>query len=582
MNRRPFILIVLVGFILTLPVLFYGAPFRGDDAVIHASWYIHFSEQFWSGDLYPRWLVGMNHELGSPVFFYYPPVPYFLTSLLRPFFANDPFGWYQLGVSASLATVFSGLFAYLWLKQLVNETSAVIAAILYMAGPYHLAADLYIRFSFAEYWAFVWLPLILYFTHRIVHGKRLAFIGFAIGYGLLIMTHLPTTLIFSLIPITYAFVLKTDQRVRTLGRILVSMVAGIGLSAIYLYPAMSMQKYVFLDRMGTGYFSFENWLFFINFSLWTEDKSIILLLVLDLLGIAVCAFVISRTNTEKREGKLRLFWLFTAIGSALMMTELSKPIWLIFYPLQWIQFPFRFSVILTLAVTVLGAFALSNYQESRSSTNIFVKIFCFLLIVSWIPVFFWAVLTAFSVQDTERQTIIHKVELSREAPEYRPRWNESMKKVDWEISKDIDNWDTHMEKEYGDLLQRVGETKAGVLNIKIVEGMGQVDVVSWKSREIILRAKADSEMKIHVSQFYFPNWTALIEVQQNDLTVEPSQPDGLLSLTIPNGDYDIKLTLTKSTEEITGQLISIISIVCLMIYVAAIGKAKMYRRKIQK
>jgi hypothetical protein len=82
MTKRHFIIIGVAGFILTLPVLFFGAPFQGDDAITHAGWYIHFSEQFWSGDNYPRWLIGMNGGLGSPVFFYYPPVPYFLTSLL--------------------------------------------------------------------------------------------------------------------------------------------------------------------------------------------------------------------------------------------------------------------------------------------------------------------------------------------------------------------------------------------------------------------------------------------------------------------------------------------------------------------
>ena len=579
MKKKPIYIIIFAGFIFTLPILFYGAPFHGDDAVTHAGWYVHFSQQFWSGDLYPRWLAGMNSGLGSPVFYYYPPVPYFLTSLLKPFFSTDSFGWYQLGVSASLAMIFSGLFAYLWLKQLVNERSALIASVLYMASPYHLASDLYIRFSFAEYWAFVWLPLILVFTHKIAHGSRLALAGFAISYALLIMTHLPTTLIFSLIPLGYALVLKTDQRPKTLGKLLFSMVLGIGLSAIYLYPALLMQKYVFLDRMGIGYFSYENWLFFSNFSLWTEDKWVILLLLADLLVIAICAFVISRSKTDDGSGKMRLFWLLAAIGSVFMTTELSKPIWQLFYPLQRIQFPFRFSIILTLAVTTLTAFAKSNYREVHSPKHFVVKAIYFLLIASWVPIYFWAAFTAFPLQGADRETINHKLEQCRDAPEYRPRWNESMNKVDWEISKDIDNWDANLEREYNDLLQRVKGNTDSVSTINIVEGTGLLDMISWKSREIILRVKAESEMKIYVPQFYFPNWTALIEGQRKELTVEPSQPDGLLSLTVPKGNYDIQLILTKSTEEITGQLISMISILCLTFYAAAIGLAKIRRRK---
>src|SRR5215510_9721757 len=125
----PIFVIVLAGAILTAPVLIYGIPFFSDDAVTHhAVWYVHFSEQLWAGDLYPRWLMGMNEGLGSPVFFYYPPLPFFLTSLLRPFFHSDSYGWYQLGLSASAALIASGLCAYVWLKQMVDGNSALAAA----------------------------------------------------------------------------------------------------------------------------------------------------------------------------------------------------------------------------------------------------------------------------------------------------------------------------------------------------------------------------------------------------------------------------------------------------------------------
>src|SRR5882672_9647668 len=83
----PIVVIPAAGLILTIPALVYGIPFFSDDGVSHhALWYIHFSTQLWAGDLYPRWLMGMNEGLGSPVFYYYPPVPFFLTSLFKPFF----------------------------------------------------------------------------------------------------------------------------------------------------------------------------------------------------------------------------------------------------------------------------------------------------------------------------------------------------------------------------------------------------------------------------------------------------------------------------------------------------------------
>src|SRR5438105_13866969 len=116
------LVITVVGLIFTIPTSIYGIPFFSDDGVTHhAPWYIQFSTQLWAGDLYPRWLMGMNEGLGSPVFYYYPPVPFFLTGLLKPFFPDDLHGWHQLGLSASLALIASGLCAYLWLKDLTER-----------------------------------------------------------------------------------------------------------------------------------------------------------------------------------------------------------------------------------------------------------------------------------------------------------------------------------------------------------------------------------------------------------------------------------------------------------------------------
>src|SRR5882724_12268628 len=111
----PVLVIGTAGLVFTIPAIIYGIPFFSDDGVSHhAVWYIQFSTQLWAGDFYPRWLIGMNEGLGSPVFYYYPPAPFFLTSLLKPFFRGDLHGWHQLGLSASLALIGSGFCAFWW------------------------------------------------------------------------------------------------------------------------------------------------------------------------------------------------------------------------------------------------------------------------------------------------------------------------------------------------------------------------------------------------------------------------------------------------------------------------------------
>jgi len=567
-----------VGIILTLPVLILGLPFLSDDAAFHTAWYTHFSAQLWSGDPYPRWLSGMNGGLGSPVFFFYPPVPYFLTSILRPLFRNDPQGWCQLGISASVALIASGGFAYLWLKNHVDRASALAAAILYMAMPYHLAADLYVRASFAEYWAFVWMPLILYSSDRLHSGQMSALPGLAVGWALLIMTHLPTTLTFCVLPFCYVmFFTLRAERLKVLGLSLGALMLGIGLSAIYLVPALTTQQFVLLDRISTGYFSYENWFFFARFSLWEPDKIALALLASNMLGVASCAFLISRSGLDARLKKMNVFWYCIVVGSIFMMTQLSKPVWLLVPIIRKIQFPWRFNAVLTLATAALLALSIRSLNKRSSSWLRAMQIITGLFIAVWIPVTAWKAWSAYPQTNPNRAVIEYRteqLEQSRDAPEYRPRWNQSMASIDWQKSVDEDLWDALMKEESETLLQRVGSSPGHPPEPMIVEGVGRAEITARKPREIDLHVEASDGVILNVPQFYYPYWKGYQSGEAAELTVTPSQPDGLISLSVPRGNHDIQLRLERGKPELIGQLISLASIAIALSLALYLGKKR--------
>jgi len=575
MSRSPLfppLVIVLAGIILTAPVLIYGIPFFSDDGVTHhAVWYVCFSDQFWAGDLYPRWLMGMNNGLGSPVFFYYPPVLFFVTSLLRPFFGGDSHGWYQLGVSACAALIASGSCGYAWLKQMAGRNSALAAAILYMATPYHLASDLYVRGSLAEYWAFIWMPLILFFTHKIVHGHRLAAAGCALSYALLVMTHLPTTLIFSPIPVCYAFYMAgPGQRMRVTGWTISAMTVGAGISFVYLWPALTTQRFVFLERMTTGYFSYKNWLFFTNLSLWPTEKFLLLLMMADLAGIACCTFIITRASPNRITRRLNAFWYAVAIAGVLMMTQLSAPIWAGVSMLQKIQFPWRFNAVVSLATTALLALAISSIKNRESRSFKLAPIIASLLILGWIPATGLAIWRAYRFRNPDQEEINFKtreIAQQREVPEYYPRWNLDMAEMNWESSVNEEQWDDQLDRRFESLVQRIGESGGSLAKVKIIGGTGEVAVSSWKPGEIRLQTTTSTGMQLRVSQFYYPNWTAQLFSNSSTMDIQPSQPDGLISLFVPKGEHEVLLQLEQSSAETVGQIISLTSITIVLAYV---------------
>src|SRR5262245_39655364 len=209
-------IIVLLGLVLALPTAILGFPVGpdNDDSLIHLIWQTHFSRQFWSGELYPRWLMDMNGGRGSPSYLFYAPLPHLLASLLPPISDDEVFARWQLGVAAIVALIASGLTCYSWLRYRFPPRFALLGSFVYMVAPYHLADDLYARSSFNEFFSFVWLPLILLFVERPARWPaRIA--GISVSYALLFLTHPLIAFILSPVVALYAGYLSLRQRERS-------------------------------------------------------------------------------------------------------------------------------------------------------------------------------------------------------------------------------------------------------------------------------------------------------------------------------------------------------------------------------
>jgi hypothetical protein len=360
-----------IGFLLLLPALGQG-PLIGHDTEEHLNWVKYFSAQVWAGEGYPRWLQGMNYGLGSPSFFYYPPVPYWITSAFYRIRGGLSEAWSQMLASAYVGLVVSGMTAYLWLKQFTARQGAICGAIVYMAFPYHVAVDFYWRVAFAEYWAFAWMPLILYFTHRLARDQRFATAGFALSYALLVMTHLPTTLLFS--PLALAYLLfgqraaiqadhSQEKQIQPakkgwVVRAITAQGLGIGLAAVYLLPALATQDTVSFKRM------FENERYFANNFLgsslfaFNDFRSYLSLLaaLLLLLGVVFSHRCLDPHKIAPLVNRRQaLFWRVALLVSVLMSTTFSYALWQVFSVLEKVQFPWRFLTVSTLCVAAISA-----------------------------------------------------------------------------------------------------------------------------------------------------------------------------------------------------------------------------------
>jgi uncharacterized membrane protein len=154
-NKTAFHAAVIIGLglLLTTPAIL-SQPMTHDSFWIDRVWADQFTSELAKGNLYPRWLPLSHGGLGSPVFYYYPPLAFYLAGL---------FGLIGLPTYASIVAAFftgfvaSGFAMFAWLKN--SAKAPLLGALLYMAAPYHVL-DFTSRGSIADFIAITFIPLV--------------------------------------------------------------------------------------------------------------------------------------------------------------------------------------------------------------------------------------------------------------------------------------------------------------------------------------------------------------------------------------------------------------------------------------
>ena len=512
---HPLATIYLTASLVMLPALLFGAMANGTDSIFHARWMQYFSHQFWSGELYPRWLMGLNDGSGSPAFFIYPPFSQYVTALLHPLFPSPQLAAVLLGVSMWFAMVASGIACFHWLRRVLpaRQSAAVVGAMAYMLAPYHLYIDVYQRGAVAEAWAFVWPPLTLLLIHRGDHASpaRLALLSITIA-GLLI-THAPSSLI--LLPAYCLYALLLDWHDRHLVRC-ASLLAGSLLACLlagwYLGPALTHTHYINTAALFGGRNQSTNWL--IGGGAWPDpviERDIYIAVALQF-GIGLIAGAVALWEAKRGERGMAVLALLFSVIPLVMMTVVSRPLWQLGLPINQLQFPWRFTVLLSLGGAL--ATALLSARRAPSTLKLVLVPLVFLAgnaVIYWFPASYdFAPSAAASPVD---------IDGSRwDAPEYQ-------------------------------LAPRVAvEGIFADANARILTGSGRLRVTEWRPRSLSIDVDVKQASMIAIRQFDYPGWSARP-------TLVKGKP--YLQVLAPAGQYTIRLALTETLPERMGRLASI-------------------------
>lgn len=537
----PYALIALLAAAACAPMLLYGAS-NGHSIEYNLVWLKNFSAQLALGDVYPRWLMDMNSGAGSPVFYFYAPLPFYILSIPALVFSGCKL-IVQLAIGEWLMIAFSGMAFYYFAKHKFSTRIALLSATFYMLLPYHFEIDLWQRQDIGELTNYIWMPLALYYTERLIAGKR-AIGGLAITYGLMMLTHLPSTLLFSIALGFYLLVLAWRRHHwRFIVHFAAAIALGIGLTGLYWVPALFSEQYIHTDQLWSAVFDFHRWFYPVHGeSLDAGQDDAFALRLFAMIALTSAMFVLCWLNAYRWRhvlGRSALFSCLMLVGVAwFLMSPYSQTVWETVPELWKVQFPWRIAMVLDLATAMAMLHSLHCLEQHHDRISL-------LVVASVTGLLLYALASADVLHELDPfdsagwivsrdQSVLEGVD----APEYSTAWNP-----------------TDPENEDNPLLN------VGPLSYD--GARGKVSVTQWSPRSIALSINLQQATTLRIRQYYYPNWQAESSLS-GPLALQADQATGLLTLQAPAGQYRLRLRLQPLPQEIVGGALSAAGVLMLL------------------
>jgi len=341
---------------------FLFAPERTNDGLVHLFWNSFWAEQVKSGDLFPKWYAQGYGGYGNAAFLFYPPLLRYVA------FPYHLLGFYPVvALRLTVLTILliniisaSTLAAYLFKRKRIGYYQIIIILAI---NPY-LFYCLFWRGALAECLAIALMPFfivaLLKVSNVITFANGLAL---TITTSLIALAHLPSLIIiFFLFGIYSVIILLKTRNFRDFGWRILFFIIGLIFSFPYLIPAVFNLKEI-RQPIGT---SLGDWVAFGN-NFHQNRQTFIISLIF---SIYLIIYLLSIRAVWQRRNQLEKFNLFSLIVlsglSLLMISPLSLPLYKIIFPLQKIQFPFRFMAVAAGLVSTLAILSISiNFNQFK-------------------------------------------------------------------------------------------------------------------------------------------------------------------------------------------------------------------------
>ena len=382
-------LIFLSAALVVAPFLLHGSP-CGLDFIFHfTSW--HDAANSWRhGVLYPHWTSSANFGAGEPRFIFYPPLTWMAGAAL-----GLVLPWPLVPVALNfLILAATGLATRAFARQALTDGAATLAGCTAIFSLYALY-EIDFHGDFSAITGGFWIPLLLLFLlHNRYAASPLsastftrAFDGSTLPLALVLtgtwLSNAPlgvmacylmafTALVAALLARSWAPVLRAA----------VATIVGLGLAAFYLVPAAKEQHWIDVQKLFAqpNHLIQNRWItseFTSRFLVPRQGiRGDIEAAMLAATFLAMLAIWLLGRFPSKNEPSARHWWICLALIPCVvlfLLFPISLPVWDLLPRLRYLEYPWRWMIVLQAPMAVFVAWAV---WPARRSLRIVAAIAC--------------------------------------------------------------------------------------------------------------------------------------------------------------------------------------------------------------
>ncbi|MBV8114855.1 MAG: hypothetical protein JO300_08940 [Silvibacterium sp.] len=347
-RRRRLSLIFAAAGIAVLPLAWRGTS-CGHDFDFHLESWMEVLRHWREGVLYPHWAASANYGAGEPRFVFYPPLSWMLGALL-----SLVMPWIRVPLVFTMVALAAMGASFLRMaREWMPEDNATVAACLYVANPYVLFIA-YERAAYGELLAGAWMPLLVLLALR----TKPATLGLAVVVAGLWLTNAPAAVMGCYaLAVIVAVVAIVERRWALIGRAAGGTALGLALAGFYLVPAIYEQRWVEIQRAIAEGMRVEDSFLFGHTGEAFHDQ---VLRTASWIAVAVLAatVVAAVLSFRARKGGLWLPLIVLAATIACLLLPFSEAVWRDAPEMRFLQFPWRWLLLLSLVFAALLGLAL--------------------------------------------------------------------------------------------------------------------------------------------------------------------------------------------------------------------------------